>query len=58
MLSYCVPESCNALDVARMMITSSLPENITNVVEQLFNEQICSTRDGYGTPDGSTIAVA
>lgn len=53
-----MPESCNALDVARMMITSYLPENISNVVEQLFNEQICSTRDGFGTPDGSTIAVA
>lgn len=53
-----MPESCNALDVARMMITSYLPENISNVVEQLFNEQVCSTRDGFGTPDASTIAVA
>ncbi|XP_066247029.1 nose resistant to fluoxetine protein 6-like isoform X2 [Euwallacea similis] len=55
LLSYCVPDSCSAEDVAKLIIVD---HSLLPLVKQFVNEEACQTREINSTLDGSSIVVA
>ncbi|XP_066149919.1 nose resistant to fluoxetine protein 6-like [Euwallacea fornicatus] len=55
LLSYCVPDSCSAEDVAKLI---TVDHSLLPLVKQFVNEEVCQTQETNSTLDGSSIAVA
>ncbi|XP_050303954.1 nose resistant to fluoxetine protein 6-like [Anthonomus grandis grandis] len=54
LLSYCMPNSCSATDLIRMINTISIPENI---LEQVINDRTCTNKLTNSEMDPSSIVV-